>query len=93
MKPSGNRQDADFSCKAEGHRGRVTRATLYRVLAALLIVIAAALTWSHLDPLNLQPAPRTILGDPVGVGVGIGAALIGVAGGEPLIPTITLLER
>jgi hypothetical protein len=65
MKPLGNRQDADFSCKAEGHGGRVTRATLYRVLAALLIVIAAALTWSHLghlDPLNLQPAPRTILG-------------------------------
>jgi uncharacterized protein len=39
--------------------------TLYRVLAALLIVIAAALILSHLgnlDPPNLQPAPRTIFG-------------------------------
>jgi hypothetical protein len=39
--------------------------TLYRVWAALLIVIAAALTLSHLghlDPPNLQPAPRTFSG-------------------------------
>jgi uncharacterized protein len=48
--------------------------TLYRVLAALLIVIAAALTWSHvghLEPPNLQPAPHTILGILASVGIGI----------------------
>ena len=68
--------------------------TLYRVLAALLIVIAAALTLSHLgnlDPPNLQPAPRTILGVGVGVGIGIVAILMDVGGGEVLIPTIVLL--
>jgi hypothetical protein len=62
--------------------GRSRKRTLYRVLAALLIVIAAALTWSHLghlDPLNLKPAPRTILGILAGVGIGIVAALMGVA--------------
>jgi uncharacterized membrane protein YfcA len=59
-----------------------------------VIVIAAVLTWSHLghlDPPNLQPAPRTILGILAGVGIGIVAALMGVAGGELLIPTIVLV--
>ena len=73
----------------------VRKPTLYRVLAALLIVIAAALTLSHLghlDPPNLQPAPRTILGILAGVGIGIVAALIGVAGGELLIPTLVFLR-
>ena len=59
-----------------------------------MIVIAVVLTWSHLghlDPPNLQPAPRTILGILAGVGIGIVAALMGVAGGELLIPTIVLL--
>jgi uncharacterized membrane protein YfcA len=68
--------------------------TLQRVLAALPIVIAAALARSHLghlDPPNLQPAPRTILGILAGVGIGIVAALMGVAGGELVIPTSVLL--
>ena len=68
--------------------------TLQRVRAALLTVIAAALTCSHLghlDPPNLQPAPRTILGILAGVGIGIVAALMGVAGGELVIPTSVLL--
>jgi hypothetical protein len=44
--------------------------TLYRVWAALLIVIAAAPDLEplgHLDPPNLQPTPRTILGILAGV--------------------------
>ena len=68
---------------SQQHKSRTTSevqyATLYRVLAALLVVIAPALTWSHvghLDPLNLQPAPHTILGILASVGIGIVAALM-----------------
>jgi uncharacterized membrane protein YfcA len=35
--------------------------------------------------------PRTILGVAAGVGIGVVAAVMGVAGGELLIPTIVLL--
>jgi uncharacterized protein len=73
---------------------RMRSATLYRVLAALLVLIAAALAWSHfgkLNPLTIQPVPRTIIGVLAGIGIGIVAALMGVAGGELLIPTIVLL--
>jgi uncharacterized protein len=73
---------------------RMRSATLYRVLAALLVLIAAALASSHLghlDPLTIQPVPRAIIGLLAGVGMGVVAALMGVAGGELLIPTIVLL--
>ena len=69
-------------------------ATLYRVLAVLLVLIAIALAWNHfgdLNPLVLDPVQRTLLGLAAGVGIGIVAALMGVAGGELLIPTIVLL--
>ncbi len=68
-------------------------ATLYRVLAVLLVLIAAALTWSHfgnLDPLALTPVARTVVGVIAGVGIGVVAALMGVGGGELLILTIVL---
>jgi len=73
---------------------RVRSATLYRVLAVLLALIAIGLAWNHfgdLNPLVLDPVPRTLLGLAAGVGIGIVAALMGVAGGELLIPTIVLL--
>jgi uncharacterized membrane protein YfcA len=73
---------------------RMRSATLYRVLAVLLVLIAIALAWNHfgdLNPLELHPLPRTLLGLAAGVGIGIVAALMGVAGGELLIPTIVLL--
>jgi uncharacterized protein len=73
---------------------RLRSATLYRVLAVLLVLIAIALAWNHfgdLNPLVLEPIPRTLLGLAAGVGIGIVAALMGVAGGELLIPTIVLL--
>jgi uncharacterized membrane protein YfcA len=69
-------------------------ATLYRVLAVLLVLIAATLAWSHfgdLGALDPSPVPRTILGLVAGVAIGAVAALMGVAGGELLIPTIVLL--
>jgi uncharacterized protein len=60
----------------------------------LLVLIAVALAWNHfgdLNPFFLDPVPRTMLGLAAGVGIGIVAALMGVAGGELLIPTIVLL--
>jgi uncharacterized protein len=68
--------------------------TLYKVIAALLVFIAAALAATHLaqvGTLDLAPLPRTVLGVATGVGIGIVAAVMGVAGGELLIPTIVLL--
>lgn len=73
---------------------KMRSATLYKVLAALLVVIATALTASHLGPagtLDLPPAVRLIAGLVAGMLIGIVAALMGVAGGELLIPTIVLL--
>jgi uncharacterized protein len=73
---------------------RLRSATLYRVLAVLLVLIAIVLAWNHfgdLNPLVLEHVLRTLLGLAAGVGIGIVAALMGVAGGELLIPTIVLL--
>lgn len=73
---------------------RMRSTTLYRVLALLLVLIAAALAWTHLaniEPFTLAPTLRTISGIVAGFGIGIVAALMGVAGGELLIPTIVLL--
>ncbi len=73
---------------------KMRAATLYKVIAVLLVFIAAALATTHLaqvGTLHLQPLPRTILGVAAGVGIGIVAAVMGVAGGELLIPTIVLL--
>ena len=73
---------------------RMRSATLYRVLAVLLVVIAVALAWSHFGDLGgwgLSTGWRTIAGVLAGVVIGVVAALMGVAGGELLIPTIVLL--
>jgi uncharacterized membrane protein YfcA len=73
---------------------RMRSATIYRVLAALPVLIAAVLAWSQIGqpgPLTVQPVPRAIIGVLAGVGIGVVAALMGVAGGELLIPTIVLL--
>ena len=69
--------------------------TLYRVLAALLVFIAAALAFNHFTNItgltDLPPAIRVVAAVLAGLGIGIVAALMGVAGGELLIPTIVLL--
>lgn len=73
---------------------RMRSATLYRVLAGLLVLIAVALAAEHLGTISavgLDPLPRAIAGLAAGVGIGVVAALMGVAGGELLIPTIVLL--
>lgn len=73
---------------------RMQPRTLYRVLAVLLVGIAALLVVTHLG--NVQPSglggPWVIpAGVVAGIGIGVVAALMGVAGGELLIPTIVLL--
>jgi len=68
--------------------------TLYKVLAALLVLVAATLAWTHfgdVGSLHLDPALRTVIGLLAGAAIGLVAALMGVAGGELLIPTIVLL--
>ncbi|PND54518.1 permease [Mycobacterium sp. ENV421] len=73
---------------------RMRSATLYRVLAVLLVGIAATLVathFGHVGALDLPVAARITAGVVAGVLIGIVAALMGVAGGELLIPAIVLL--
>ena len=73
---------------------RMRSATLYRVLAALLVVIAGVLIASHTGTINalaLDPVPQAVAGVVAGFLIGVVAAVMGVAGGELLIPTIVLL--
>jgi uncharacterized membrane protein YfcA len=67
---------------------------LHIVLAVLLLAMAALLFRGH-DLNSTGPAldgiPLALAGIAAGFGIGIVAALMGVAGGELLIPTITLL--
>jgi uncharacterized membrane protein YfcA len=77
-----------------GWATRMASRALYRVLAHLLVLIAAALAVSHLGhvgTLELPTVARICAAVAAGVGIGIVAALMGVAGGELLIPTIVLL--
>lgn len=60
-------------------------------LALLLVLIAAALAWNHFGNLHTLTLPGSapILGGVLaGATIGVVAALMGVAGGELLIPTI-----
>ena len=73
---------------------RMASATLYRVIAALLVLIAVTLAATHLGTipqLDLPTAAQTVAGVAAGLAIGIVAALMGVAGGELLIPTIVLV--
>ncbi len=69
--------------------------TLYRVLALLLVGIAAVLVLGHGEHIPTSPLfsgfTLTMLGVVAGFCIGVVAALMGVAGGELLIPTIILL--
>lgn len=69
--------------------------TLCRVLAVLLVVIAAVLLFAHSPDSPAAPTATGFVLVAVGViagfGIGVVASLMGVAGGELLIPTIVLL--
>ncbi len=72
---------------------RLRSETLYRVVSVLLLVIAIALIVKHegSGELALTGAAQIIVGVIAGLGIGVVASLLGVAGGEFLIPTLILL--
>lgn len=77
-----------------GWATRLRSKTLYRVIAVLLVSIAGVLLFGH-DATAAGPplsgAFQAILGVAAGFTIGVVAALLGVAGGELLIPTLVLL--
>ena len=78
-----------------GWATRLKSETLYRIIAVLLVGIAGILLFGH-DP-NAAGHPlitgwlQVVAGVAAGFGIGVVASLMGVAGGELLIPTIILL--
>ncbi|MFD9196262.1 sulfite exporter TauE/SafE family protein [Streptomyces phaeochromogenes] len=73
---------------------RMRSSTLYKVLAVLMVFMAGALVITHtttLGTLDLPMAAQVPAGVVAGFGIGVVAAIMGVAGGELLIPTIVLL--
>ena len=77
-----------------GWATRLASQTLYRVIAALLVATAVILFVGHgvsgSGALLTGPA-QVVAGVGVGLVIGVVAALLGVAGGELLIPTLILL--
>ncbi|MBV5306585.1 MAG: sulfite exporter TauE/SafE family protein [Desulfobulbaceae bacterium] len=83
---------------AAGHAITLPRIWLNRVVMVMLvllslIMLAEALFGMHGEgaPLFEQGVARFVAGMIAGFGIGVVAALLGVAGGELLIPTIVLL--
>lgn len=73
---------------------RIRSMLLYKVIAALLVFIASVLLFGHgvhSQQLPFNGLALVFVGAIAGVGIGIVASLLGVAGGELLIPTIVLL--
>ena len=77
-----------------GWATRLRSATLYKVIAVLLVVIAIILLVGH-GTGNGQPvltgAAQVAVGVVAGFAIGVVASLLGVAGGEMLIPTLVIL--
>lgn len=78
-----------------GWATRLSSERLYRIIAVLLLIIAAALTFGHGATAGASPMLTggllAVAGVVAGFGIGIVASLLGVAGGELLIPTLVLL--
>ncbi|WP_113132886.1 sulfite exporter TauE/SafE family protein [Hyphomicrobiales bacterium] len=77
-----------------GWATRLKSETLYKVIAALLVAIAVVLVMGHDATTTGQPlagSAQLIAGVVAGFAIGIVASLLGVAGGELLIPTLVLL--
>jgi len=78
-----------------GWATRIRSATLYRIIALLLVSIAALLLFGHEQHMNGQALAtgsiRVVAGMAAGFTIGVVASLLGVAGGELLIPTLVLL--
>jgi uncharacterized membrane protein YfcA len=78
-----------------GWATRLKSETLYRIIAVLLVMIALVLIFGH-DPQGagrplLEGWAQLVAGVIAGVVIGVVASLLGVAGGELLIPTLVLL--
>lgn len=73
---------------------RLRSETLYKVMAILLVAIAIVLPFGH-DTVTEQPLlqgwAQVVAGIVMGFLIGVVASLLGVAGGELLIPTLVLL--
>jgi len=74
---------------------RLKSETLYRVIAVLLVAIAVVLLVGHgaegLGHAMLTGTAQMVAGVIAGFAIGVVASLMGVAGGELLIPTLILL--
>ena len=77
-----------------GWATRLRSETLYKVIAVLLLVIAGVLMFGH-DITGGQAIAsgmaQMVAGVVAGLAIGVVASLLGVAGGELLIPTLILL--
>jgi uncharacterized membrane protein YfcA len=73
---------------------RLRSERLYKLIAILLVLIAAVLYFGHgaarAQPL-LTGSAQLVAGVIAGLAIGLVASLLGVAGGELLIPTLVLL--
>jgi uncharacterized membrane protein YfcA len=79
---------------AAGWATRLTSETFYRVIAVLLALIAVVLVLGHDVTAGGAPISGAALwasGALAGFAIGVVASLLGVAGGELLIPTLVLL--
>jgi uncharacterized membrane protein YfcA len=78
-----------------GWATHVSSRTLHRVIAGLLVAIAAVLLLGHGVTSTGQPlladTAQATAGVLAGLAIGVVASLLGVAGGELLIPTLVLL--
>jgi uncharacterized membrane protein YfcA len=77
-----------------GWATRLASQTLYRIIAIMLVIIAIVLVLGHnvtATGAMLTGAAQMGVGVVVGFLIGVVAALLGVAGGELLIPTLVLL--
>jgi uncharacterized membrane protein YfcA len=73
---------------------RLKSETLYRIIAVLLVIIAGVLMFAHDVTTNAPPFvgwSQIVAGILAGFVIGVIASLLGVAGGEFLIPTLVLL--
>lgn len=78
-----------------GWATRLRSTTLQRVIAVLLVVIAAVLLLGHdtagVGAAALDGTTLALAGAAAGFAIGVVASFLGVAGGELLIPTLMLL--
>jgi len=77
-----------------GWATRLSWKALYRTIAAMLLGIALVLVLGHdaaASGAMLTGPAQVVAGVAAGFGIGVVAALLGVAGGELLIPTLVLL--